>query len=185
MSSDWWRPHLNEDGLSQGDVVGAVPFVNSVAPPAMLKKATGKGGAETWVPTADPPKKSANPYYLSEGREALALVVSHGCELDEETARPRVLVAPVRGVHTLSETARERLLEQQSRRMVPLPDLPGHGTCFADLRLIMSISRELIPDESRLASMSETGVKRLQVQLAVFFARFDRAALDSVLPNGD
>ena len=101
MASSWWRPDLNDKGLSQGDVIRDLPFAISVDPPTRLKKSAGKGGVESWNPTARSSKGGSKQHYLFEGKEAPGLVVSHSCDLDKPVDRSRVLVAPVRPITAL------------------------------------------------------------------------------------
>jgi hypothetical protein len=53
--------------------------------------------------------------------------------------------------------------------MMYLADVPAVGDCFADLRIISPISRDLIDAAQRLASMTDAGRERLSAQLFTFF----------------
>ena len=170
MAPSWWRPELNDAGLSQGDVIQDLPFAISTNPPTRLKKTTGKGGVETWVPTSQSSGASQQ-HFLFEGKEALGLVVSHSCDLDKRAARLRVLVAPIRPITALEPEVQEKVMEQTRIPLMPLPELPGVGDSYVDLRSIIAVPRKLIPDAARVASMSDEGLERLQAQLVLFFTR--------------
>jgi hypothetical protein len=163
----WWRPGLNPQGLSQGDVVQPLPIAVSVFPPKRLQQGTGKRGVEIWTPTSNPAKS----HFLFEGREDLVIVVSHDCDLDKEHRNAKVLVAPVRRLDALPPEVQASILGQEHISMMPLPDVPGLGNHYANLRLISPTPREFLSEERRVASMSVEGVERTQVQLAKFFTR--------------
>ena len=62
------------------------------------------------------------------------------------------------------------VLEQRNRSFLPLTNVPGlDGDYYADLRSITYVDRRSL--DARVASMSVTGLERLQDQIADFFIR--------------
>ena len=174
MTTNWWLPALNTEGLSQGDVALVLPVAVSTFPSKRLQRGTGKGGLEIWTPTQDQAKNT----FLFEGGEYNAIVVSHSCDLDKKEKKGRVLIAPMRPLDTLSDDDKTTVLAQERVALMPLPDVGGY---YADLRLISTTSRAFLGDDRRVASMSPAGVQRLQVQLAQFFLRLSPDALTKAL----
>lgn len=177
MAATWWRSELDPEGLSQGDVTSPLPVAVSVTPPKRLAKGTGRGGVEIWTSSVDTSKKN----FLFEGAEAPVLVVSHSCDLDKHERRGRVLVAPMRSVEALTPDVRASVMNQERIALMPLPDVPGLGSHYADLRLISPLPIELINEDVRIASMSTEGLERLQVQLVKFFTRISQEAVEQLL----
>jgi len=165
--NNWWMDNLNPNGLSQGDIVADIPFGISVFPPSALSKQSGKGGTQIWQQC----KLENADHFLFKGQRTNAIVVSHSCDLDKKEVKARVLVAPIRRLETLTEEARELVLMQKRISLMPLPAIPTLDSHYADLRLITPIDRQFLTDVSRIASMTDSGVERLQAQLAAFFLR--------------
>lgn len=124
----------------------------------------------------DPFRTDSTGLFIARGRIVRALVVTHSCELDKELDG-RVLVAMTAPLSVVQDPAkRAAILEQKRRAFMPLPDVPGEGDMYADLRTIAYVDRKLVPDSSRKCSMTEEGVVRLRAQLIEYFTR---------LPVGD
>jgi hypothetical protein len=51
-----------------------------------------------------------------------------------------------------------------------LPEVPGLGTYYADLRSLFTVDRTLIQEEMRIASMTDEAKDRLQNQIIAYFA---------------
>jgi hypothetical protein len=173
--SEWWAEQL-ESVLSQGDIVARVPIARPVSPQKYLEKwPLAKGTPGGWKESLDPVRKGSDDlYFLSAGRVVHGLMLSHSCELDKGGAsNKRVVVAPVLPIDDIAESQRENLLAQKYFNLMPLPEIPGIGTCYANLRLITSIHRDVIGNETRVASMTPAALKRLMAQLAAFFMRLE------------
>jgi hypothetical protein len=110
------------------------------------------------------------------GARRLGLVIDHGCELDKPD-EPRVVhlaqVKPLDGVH---EDDRESIVTYHQKRMFFLPEsdaLPedhAHDH-YADFRFITTLTRDVVDELPKIASMNEDGRKLLHFQLYRFFAR--------------
>ena len=101
-------------------------------------------------------------------------VVSHDCDIDKEEKLARVLVAQMARLDGLPEADRDAMVQRQTRRSkMPLPDVPGLGDYYADLRLISPVPLSFLGHDQRLASMSEAGGIRLRVQLVTSSRGFD------------
>lgn len=183
--SSWWRGELNTDGLSQGDLVKPLPFATTVVPPERIKRKTARGGAQTlascgWSPVASTGKE----LFLFQGKGGFALVISHSCDLDKRERRSPVLCAPVRAADALPDHVRQRVFAQERISLMPLPAIPGHGDHYADLRSISPMPRELLAEESRIASMSPHGLSRLLAQLVKFFTRIEASYAEKLVAGG-
>jgi len=166
---DWWEPAL-KSALSQGDVLSAVPLGAPAFPTRPLKKGpTNKDQQAVWHEQdewfGDP---DGIGHYLGRGRFAAALVVTHDCELDKSQTK-RVLVAPIASISHLQPSHRDTILRGERIPFLALDGVPEIGTGYADLRHIVSMEMRTIQSLTRLKSMAEDGVLRLQAQLLAFF----------------
>jgi hypothetical protein len=171
---EWWASTL-EARLSQGDVLDEVPVATLAYPPVALKKLTARAATQQWAETTDwsPARGDELTHCLARSRRAAVLVLSHSCDLDKEEKKQRVLVAPAFPLSALPARSRTSVEQQQRFSLMPLVDVPGLGDLYGDLRLATSIDRRILQDANRIASMSPTGVKRLQAQLVAFLVRLD------------
>jgi hypothetical protein len=176
----WWLPDL-QPALSQGDVLlDCVAGAAVVHPRQAVKRASLAGAADAWVvDPAETPDQNDILTLLAKGRISAALVVSHSCELDKGERKARVHVAEVRPMASLQPDARERIMSQSRISLMPLPDLPTLGDCYADLRTIGGIDRRAALAAPKVASMTDAAVARLQAQLVAFFTRLK---LDASVP---
>ncbi len=179
-ASSWWAPALNPKGLSQGDLISGL-LVGTVygpadGPPVVFlgrNKTHPKGKGVHWPQrdALDPFSSDSTGLYIARGKIVRALVVSHSCELEKKD-NARVLVAMTGLLSTVQDPAKQAaILEQRRRAFMPLPDVPGAGDHYADLRTIAYVERKQIPDSSREQSMTEEAVVRLRAQLIEYFTR--------------
>lgn len=171
MSTSWWLDELFPD-LSQGDILEEMLFTAPVFPPTSVARGTGKGGKEIWTPDSQfKDAKGGKVSTLAEGRVASGLVLSHSCELDKvDKKNGRVTVVPILPISMMGDK-QEEILNQEIRALLPLPDIPGVGTCVADLRLPVALSRSYIDTRRRICSMTDDARLRLHAQMAGFFFR--------------
>ncbi len=174
---DWWRPALNPEGLSQGDILSGILVGSPNEPKAFLgRDKWSNRGREYWpqVPELDTYRTDGTGLYVSRGKRCYGLVLSHSCEIDKNKDRGRVLVALVSPIEQVSDVkVREGILAQKRRAFMPLPDVPGVGTCYADLRQINFVAQNSLSENDRMASISDDGLVRLHAQLVAFFTRVD------------
>lgn len=139
-------------------------------------------GRDTWTPKGrgphwpqrsalEPFKTDSTGLYIARGRVTRVLVVSHSCEIEKKDDA-RVLVAMIAPLISVQDAGkRAKILEQKRRAFMPLPEVPGLGDCYADLRTISYVERKLILDSNREFSMTEDAVIRLRAQLIEYFTR--------------
>lgn len=166
----WWAETLQDD-LSQGDIVSAFPIALLINPPKFLKKmptmASGKIG---WIEASElAVEENGLAHYLAKGRNIQAIIVSHSCDIDKSAKR--ILVAPIALLDSIQTTHRETVINQTNIRLFGLPDVPGFGTAFADLRSITAVPADVISKLTRTASMSDDALLLLQTRLVEFFTR--------------
>jgi len=128
-----------------------------------------KQGASGWMETATPILKDNLIRMIAAGKLRPALVVSHSCEIDK--GKQRVLVAPVDLLSTLEVAHQTKILALKSFAHMPLPEVPGLGHCYADLRAITAANAEAVRAAVRLGSMRPDALSNLQARLAGFFTR--------------
>lgn len=175
MASPWAENPKPE--LSQGDLLSPVPIASVTAPEKFLKRGqTLKHDVHTWQETAVwHPEPDERGHFLALGRKLNAVVLSQDCEIDREK---RLLVAPVLSMHTITGDALEAVRNGKRYPFMPLPEIPGVlPESYVDLRGICFVERKLIDDASRLSSMSDEGVERLQAQLIAFFTHIPLSEL--------
>ena len=171
-----WAGNLRPE-LSQGDLLSPVPVGSVAAPERHLKRgATQKHGVLTWQETGVwHPEPDGRGLFLALGRKLNAVVLSHDCEIDKEK---RLLVAPVLPMDTITGDALEAVRNGKRYPFMPLPEIPDVLTeSYVDLRGTCFVERELIDDASRLCSMSDDGVERLQAQLIAYFTHIPLSEL--------
>lgn len=172
--TSWWAPHLRSE-LSQGDVLSPVLIGAAQSPITYLKKGSvQKGGVQPWIHSQTfTPDSDGLGNFLGRGRVNHALIVSHDCEIDKPRRESRILIVPVSPLTSLTDAVhRQKVAEQKSFSLIPLPGVPNLGDCYADFRLLMWAHKKLIEDAGkRVASMTDDAVIRLQAQLIGFFTR--------------
>jgi len=165
----WWAERLQKE-LSQGDIVVDLPVFQATQPVKHLKKATYKNNVPGWVESDESALDGArNGHFLATGKLCSAIVISHSCELDK--GKGRVAVAPIAPISSVSAPQREAILNQTHFALIPLPEIPEIGTCYADLRSISVLHRDLVDSRRRIASMSDAATERLIAQIVAFFTR--------------
>lgn len=155
--------------LSQGDIVRLTPLATLPFPSTMLEKTTLSGGRVAWSQVSEPKKSDVT--FLAEGRYLDIIVLSHSCELDKSERKSRVTVAPVLTASALPDEAKKTIFEYRRLSLLPLPNVPGIGDSYADLRLAQAIDRRHVDNATRLVSMTADGVALLKRHIVGFFAR--------------
>lgn len=169
--TSWWLSPTEEPRLSQGDIIVAAAFVKALYPLSFLVRSSIKGQGSLWVESPER-KEDSNGFFhcLGRGSLAAALVLTHSCQLDKPEKGGRVILAPVRSASKLSEN-RTDVMAGSKIAFVPLPDVPELGDCYADLRSMMALDREVVKAYVRLAAMTADAQKALHERLVGFFAR--------------
>ncbi|HMR73967.1 MAG TPA: hypothetical protein PKD61_02615 [Polyangiaceae bacterium] len=134
-----------------------------------------RDGKQAWKEHPEDAKDSNGmAHWLARGKVQHILVLSHSCELDKMHRKALVLVAPIARLSSVSSPEdRRRILEQKRRAFLPLPDLPGLGDCYADLRASHAIDRTTVDLLERMASLTDQGAQRLGAQVIGFFTRLN------------
>jgi hypothetical protein len=142
-------------------------------PVTHLKYTSLRDSKAGWAETPNPVvrKTDQKKYLLAQGEVRPALVLSHDCDLDKPRSNPRVLVAPIGLMSILEPGTQITILEQRHLALLPLPALGTLGDCFADLRLVTVVPRDVVLEANRIASLTDEGRERLQVQISRFLFR--------------
>lgn len=175
----WWTDQPDAR-LSQGDVLRDIPIASAVHPLVAVRYRDGKGGNRFWYPAAVDDKAQL----IAKGSVGLGIVLSHSCDLDKNESKGVALVAPVRLAANLAPEHWLNVMAQRRRSLLPLPDVPSNGDCYADLRMMTFVDRRFLTADNKLASMTEAATERLQNQLFAFFVRpEDRGDLATAASN--
>jgi hypothetical protein len=155
--------------LSQGDVYDGLPFSSPVVPFTHLSKGTGKKNAVIWTPT-DGAELSRHPphHALFAYRVAHGIVISHDCAIDKPARTSRILFAPVASLTVFDTATQESIRQQAHLAAMLLPDVPGIGDAYVDLKAITPFPLETVLQRTKVASMTEPARDRLQLALVAF-----------------
>ncbi len=167
----WWSDQIDPDGLSQGDIVDELVFAN-VYPltPVERKSVHGHSG---WVVLPNWPTKADHTCHVAAiARKGLGLILSHSCDIDKKNKKSRIFTAPLAPLSDLTGDQQIAVLEQLRVSLFPLLGT-RRGDLYADLRLAVALDQRLFEERNRIASMTEEGRKRLQVQLVKLFTRLE------------
>ena len=169
VGTEWWLPELRAL-VSQGDLIPDVPFTAITSPPIFLKFAEAKKGRDGWEQTDQPThhKRTDRVPVLVAYRPKHGLILTRDCELDKIRNTARILFAPVAPIDILDLRMQELILKQAHRASIPLPETPGLGICFADLRSISSIPASAVDLARRIASMTDPARLRVHSALVAF-----------------
>jgi hypothetical protein len=174
----WWEPQIQAK-LSQGDILKAICWGTSPPEGDSYLEKSSAGGTRVWRESDS--FKTDNDgigYFLARGRIVPAIVLTHDCTIENDGPRARVLVAPMfpwSNLDSNDPAYKQAVLDQRQRSLLPLTNVPSlNADYYGDLRAMTFIPRKIIGagDAIRIASMSVTGVMRLQSQIADFFIRF-------------
>lgn len=98
-------------------------------------------GANGWAETATGVARNNRFHFLAAGQVGLAIVLSYDCEIDKDQSR--VTIAPLNPIGSLSPEFQAKVMGQKIWALVPIPDVPGLGTFYADLRSLPQLRRAL------------------------------------------
>ena len=176
--------------ISQGDIVADVPFTGLTKPPIFLKHANIGANRPAWEETASPmhSKKTDRTPVLVAFKPLSGIILTRDCELDKERSNPRILFAPVGLLSSLPQETQDQINKQAHRASIPLPELPGLGNCFADLRGMASVPTGAVDMKKRRASMTDAARMRVHASLVAFLlgrllSADNKVLLDAVDPG--
>lgn len=146
-------------------------------PPA-LRPRTGKGGLTNYSPhsMASPPpggfRWQDREYVLAEAKMALAIVLTHDCEIENdenERYRQVALIRPLMGVPDPDD--RQVIVEGRNlgRLYLPAQDRIGLPESYVDFRAITTLRRAALHTDRRIAGLSDYGRTVLQAAIIGYF----------------
>ena len=154
MNDQFYR--LPVPRLSQGDILRDVPSVYARGAPA-----------QGIVQVAD------------------AIVLTHACELDNASPRATVTLGLIRRIQDVPEASRPAIREGRNLRLLYLPenDNPALEEGYIDLSRISSVRREVLTDDCRILSATDTLLKAVYLGMIKFVTRFevDEALIDPLV----
>jgi hypothetical protein len=137
----------------------------------VLREFEAKGGRRqvflhdaTNPPTQHPFDWSGKERVSAEGQLAMAIVITHDCEIENEDARGHRLVALVRPTEGLSAEDRDVLIRNKHFGRMYLPALASMGLpeSYVDWRRITTLRENALPNAQRIGSMTDVGREILQ-----------------------
>lgn len=176
--STYWLEQLETD-LSQGDICAEVPVAPTVFALTKLRKGTYRGVGEAYKPDPEcPPDGNRRFQLLGRGPVTHVVVLSHSCELDKNESKGVVTIAQVLSTGHLGDSQRDSIFRRERLAFMPLPDIPGLGDCYADLRTTTGVLRSHLA--TRIASMAPDGRSILRQSFLGFFLRDELTQLDGL-----
>jgi hypothetical protein len=135
-----------------------------------LSKGSGKKNSVIWtpVPAVQPIPAAEIDHALYKYRITHGVVVLHDCAIDKPSRNARILFAPVIALMGLDSSVQETIRRQGHLTYMLVPDVPGLGDAYVDLRLITPIPMDLIDGATKVASMTDAARDRLQQALIAF-----------------
>lgn len=126
---------------------------------------------DAWTESAPPavPSQSQPDLTLVQYRVGHGIVVSHDCAIDKPNKNTRVLFAPVASIAKLDPAIQATVREESNLGMMHLPEVPGIGEAYADLRSMSAFPFELVAELKRVASLTDFGRTKLGDALIAFF----------------
>jgi hypothetical protein len=123
-----------------------------------------------WTPTAPGAELSRHPpnHALFIYRVAHGVVISHDCAIDKPARNSRILFAPVASLIAFDTATQESIRQQAHLAAMLLPDVPGIGDAYVDLKAITPIPLELVLQGTKVASMTDPARERLRQALVAF-----------------
>lgn len=119
-----------------------------------------------------PPMDEGDRFGNAVGARRLGLVIDHDCELDKDDEPRMVHVAQVKPLSGVHPDDRETITSYHQKRMFYLPasGLLGEDH-YADFRFITTLTRGVVDELEKIASMNEDGRHLLHFQLFRFLVR--------------
>ena len=103
---------------------------------------------------------------------AFGMVISHDCEIDKDTKHR--LIALIRPLDPLPAQDQQTIREHRNVSDCYLPAYPGIiGESYVDFRRMTTLHPTILQNTERVLSLTEEGLKYLQIQLIRFVTRLD------------
>jgi hypothetical protein len=149
---------------------------------SVLRTWQGKGG-RTGVflhDEANPPKDGfkweSKERVEAEGQLTLGIVLTHDCEIENPDSRYHRLVGLLRPLATLDERDQETIVQNRHYGRLYLPAWPEveFPESYLDLRRITTLRRDGLPDDHRIASLTDFGREVLQFAIIRYLTEMYR-----------
>ena len=100
----------------------------------------------------------------AEGQLAMCVVLTHDCETENADNRNHRLIGLVRPLELLPTSDRQIVVQNRNYARLYLPAWHAQGIpeSYLDLRRITTIRRDALPEDKRIASMTDGGREILQ-----------------------
>ena len=176
--------------LCQGDIIQKVPhiYLKPPLPLTVIRREQGKGGErltpykygpstpQTEVSESNSPqggfKFAQGEQVLASCQVAFAIVLTHGCEIDQDSKQRMVaLLRPLSGVPSEGQEIIRK------HRNFSACHFPAYGKImgesYVDFRRITTLHPDFLKNSERIASLTDDAVKYIQTQFFRFLTRRD------------
>lgn len=175
MSSvGWWEPNV-ADELSQGDIFENVPFLMPLHPAEYMETRPLKNNEIGWVKSPQKKIIKGTQHILASAKTGLGMILNHGCDIEksQKLTKPRYTICFVDTLQNLSDAEQDKVRTQKPFHQLYLPEVPGYGDCYINLRLTCVLPGQAIDELQRIASMTDLARTRLHAQILAFYSRLD------------
>ena len=157
--------------ISQGDIFSFTPCATIKTPVDVLDASEYIRGKRRAYPYTRWDEASVLDEIKGTGTLSAtrAILLTHDCEVDND-ARYRT-VAPLRLLEQLPAPSQERVRKNRDYRFFHIPQHNGEPEAYVDFRRLTTLAPALIPEQKRLASISDESKKALSLALLLFFTR--------------
>lgn len=148
----------------------------------VLRAWQAKGGRSGAIlhTEADPPSDGfrweSKERVEAEGQVALGIVLTHDCEIEHADSKNHRLVGLVRPLDRLDVRDQEIIVQNRHYGRLYLPAWAevGLSESYLDLRRITTLRRDALPDDHRIASMTDLGREILQAAIIRYLTEMYR-----------
>lgn len=100
----------------------------------------------------------------AEGQLGMGIVLTHDCEIENEDSRQHRLVGMLRPFDRLTDQDREVIISGKHYGRLYLPSWPDAGVpeCYLDLRRVTTLREDALPNDQRIAAMTDFGREIIQ-----------------------
>ncbi len=113
----------------------------------------------------------------AEGQLGSAIVLTHDCEIENDDSRHHRLIGLLRALDQLNDRDKDIIVQGSHYGRLYLPPWPDVGLAesYLDLRRITTIRQDALPENHRIASMTDFGRELVQRSIIRYLTEMHRA----------
>jgi len=115
---------------------------------------------------------------VAEGQLRLGIVLTHDCEIENEDNKRHRLIGLLRRLDLLSAADQETIIEGRhyGRMYLPVWEEVGMPESYLDLRRVTTLRGDSLPEDQRIASLTDLGRNVLQAAIIRYLTELYREA---------